>query len=236
MKNLKIVIARNDDASFNSYLKPCLDSYRVHDFVKIAEIFNQKNDSIFKKYNRGIELLEVEEDDVFCFIHEDVKILDKFFIDKIRLIFDSKKDIGVLGLIGTTEFPEAGGWWQCDHSKHFGHLIQGLPNASSYHMNRGTGFRDNITSIDGFCFFTSYNFLKDYRFDDLSYPDAYHFYDVDTCFSALQNKFKVAVADILMEHKSEGPMPKSWFDTKEKFLTKWRSKGIEFPTTVSQFR
>ena len=236
MKNLKIVIARHDDNSFNEYLKPCLQRFKDNDSVKIAEIFNESEDSIFKKYNRGIDLLEVEDDDVFCFIHEDVRILDKYFLEKIKLIFDSKKDIGVLGLIGTKLFPEQGGWWLTDHKYHFGHLMQGLPNAPTYHMSRGVGFADDLVSVDGFCFFLSSEFVKNYRFDDLSYKQAYHFYDVDTCFSALESKFKVAVADILLEHKSEGPMPQSWHVTKEKFISKWGSKGLKFPVTVSQFK
>ncbi len=51
MKNLKIVVARHDTKSFNEYLRPCLDILRSNPIVKIAEIFNEKDDSIFKKYN-----------------------------------------------------------------------------------------------------------------------------------------------------------------------------------------
>ena len=232
MNDLKIVVARNDDSVFNSYLKPSLDILKTNEHVKIAEIFNEPNDSIFKKYNRGIDLLDFSSDDVFCFIHEDVKIHDKYFFEKIKFVFESKENIGVLGLIGTKSFPTAGGWWLTDYSNHVGHLIQGLPDGSTFHMDRGTRFDDSMSSVDGFCFFVSGEFLKQFRFDDISYPGAYHFYDVDTCFSALAAGYKVAVADILLEHKSEGPMPESWHKTKDIFLTKWAGKNIKFPVVV----
>lgn len=235
MQKIKIVVARNDDKVFSQYLSPSLQSLKADtNFdVQISEIFNIENDSIFKKYNRGMDDLGVDESDIYCFMHEDVKIHDKSFLNKLSMLFDYKKDIGVLGLIGTSSFPEMGGWWLCDHKFHKGHLIQGLPNGTTYHMDRGTGFNDELVSVDGFSFFCHGRFLKTYRFDENRYPNAYHFYDVDTCFEALRRGFKVAVADILLEHKSEGPMPDSWHNTRNIFINKWKDFHWTFPVTTA---
>ena len=66
--------------------------------------------------------------------------------------------------------------------------------------------------------------------------DGFHFYEADICLAALSAGWKVAVGDILCEHGSEGPIPDSWHNSKRKFLTKWKSKGVSFPVTVDSFK
>ncbi len=44
--------------------------------------------------------------------------------------------------------------------------------------------------------------------------------------------YNVAVADILVHHKSEGPMQENWFEARKEFETKWKGNGISFPFEV----
>ncbi len=232
---IKLVVARGPNDKFEDYLEPSLKNFPDIDWVQVE---NGENDSIFKKYNRGVNHLKPEDNDIVVFCHADVKILDSNFCKKLQLIFDKKKDIGVLGLIGTVEFPLAGGWWIGDHSLHRGHLIQGMPGSDgkkTYHMVRKIGYFDDLISVDGFCFCVRGSVVKQNPFDEITYPNAYHFYDIDYCISVLEMGYKIAVADILMEHSSEGPMPESWYTNKIRFIEKMTGKGYSFPLTNSQF-
>jgi hypothetical protein len=81
--------------------------------------------------------------------------------------------------------------------------------------------------------FISGKMIRDgFRFDEETYPEKYHFYDIDTCFTAHKMNYNVAVADILVHHKSEGPMPKNWFEAREEFKNKWLKNGVNFPVEI----
>lgn len=224
------IVAYHDEAVFKEWLGPSLDKFKESTLTLVE---NEENDSIFKKYNRGIEKIGVYEDDIYCFIHEDVKILDAYFQEKVEMVFSRYGDIGVLGVIGTTYISENIGWWLCDKKYHVGQIQQGLPNGTNYRMVKNVGFFKNVASVDGCCMFVSGKMIKDgFRFDEATYPGKYHFYDLDTCFTARKMGYSVSVADILVHHKSEGPMPKNWFDARNEFENKWKGMGVKFPFEV----
>lgn len=224
---INYIVASHDSQIFDTWLKPSLDKFKTS---SLALIPNEENDSIFKKYNRGLDLVGVREEDIYCFIHEDIKILDEYFEQKAELVFNKFEDIGVLGVIGTKCVSEKLGWWLCDPKYHVGQIQQGMPDGTDYRMVKKVGFFKNVVSVDGCCFFVSGKMFADgFRFDEKTYPSKYHFYDLDTCFTARQMSYKVAVADILVHHKSEGPMPDNWFQARNEFRTKWEGKGVKFP-------
>jgi hypothetical protein len=72
---------------------------------------------------------------------------------------------------------------------------------------------------------------KAIKFDEVTYNDAYDFYDLDYSLTCLENGVRVAVLDILVEHKSAGTgiYKDSWAKNKEIFLNKWTAKGYTFP-------
>ena len=236
---IRFIIARNPgNDKFETYLKPSLDGL-PQDKISVVEIFNDQADSIHKKYNIGLDKhkeLGSKDDDIICFVHADVKIHDENFIQKVELVFNKRKDVGCLGLIGTKFFAETGGWWLCDHLHHFGRLIQGKPGTNGtekYEMNRGVGFSDKMVVVDGFCFFSTFKIADEIRFDESL--GGYHFYEYNFCFSCLEKGYKVVVADIIMEHASPGPLSPLWYLGREKFLNKWKNEGVVFPVMVENF-
>ena len=54
-------------------------------------------------------------------------------------------------------------------------------------------------------------------------------------FKVLESGYDLAVADILVQHASEGPLNENWNINKSKFLTKWKNKGYTFPVDKKQF-
>ena len=202
---------------------------------EVILVENTKEDSIFQKYNRGLEVVGVAPEDVYIFIHEDVKILDKYFFQKIRKVFEEEEKVGVLGVVGTTEFTSKGGWWLNNNPETMmGHWYQGHPGGLiTYNSKSKVGYFDNLVSVDGFFLAIRGKVLENQKFDEVSYPNAYHFYDVDFCFEALKNNWKIAIDNISLLHDSEGPMGNSWSEAYLKFMNKWRD--LKFPVTINNF-
>jgi hypothetical protein len=195
-------------------------------------------DSMAKKYNNAIsdiELNGLEDQDIIVFVHEDVKLLDESFEEKLKMVFNRKRDVGLIGVYGTTKFVEAGGWWMSDRKEYGrGHIIQGLPDKEPFHMQDRIGFFDDVVSVDGCMIAIKGEIINEgFKFDETL--DGYHFYDVDASFTILEMGYKVAVADVLIEHASEGPLNEQWEITRKDFVNKWKDKGYIFPVTVQQF-
>lgn len=225
------VVAVHDREVYKEWTEKSLEKFK--DSV-VIEVDDEPGDSIFKKYNRGIDRINLEKDDLVAFIHEDVKILDPHFEEKIKMTFQMKPETGILGVIGSFEYGGFG-WWHVDRDKHFGQIEQGLSNGKSYRMIKKVGFSKDMVVVDGCFMVFSAKFLKDYRFDEERFPGAYHFYDVDSCLTCLKMGFDVACADILIHHKSEGPMGDKWEEARGRLNIKWRENGLNFPVTKGAF-
>jgi hypothetical protein len=103
-------------------------------------------------------------------------------------------------------------------------------------MVKTVGFNSNMVVVDGCMMVFSGKFLQGYRFDEENYPKAFHFYDVDSCLECLTHGLDVVSADILIHHKSEGPMGPIWHDAKDRMNAKWFSRGLRFPVTKGSFK
>lgn len=235
MSKIKFVVARYENDSYEGFLSETLKNYD-HEFV-----WNNEANSIFEKYNIGVSRL-VEKglavDDIVCFCHADVKILDEDFEEKVLYAFEKVPMLGVAGVIGATELHETCGWWLSDQSLHRGHLMQWVDEKAEnkYHMIRKPGNFTDCCVVDGLCMFVMGHIAQNLKFDQNTFPNSYDFYDYDYCLSVLGHGYKVAVLDILTEHKSagNGVLKDSWRVNKEIFLNKWKSVGVNFPVKVQK--
>jgi GT2 family glycosyltransferase len=195
---------------------------------------NSFGDSIFKKYNKGIHL--IEDCDAIVFMHDDAKILDPLFEKKVEIVFNHFPSVAIIGVVGTKVFNANGGWWTCDRrTETVGHWMQGHPDGSVTHNVDKIGFSKDIVSVDGCCFIGRSELFKNGTLKFDAKYDGYHFYDADICIQAKDKGYDVAVADILIQHESEGPLNESWFKNKQMFIDKWTEKGYSFPLTVKSF-
>jgi hypothetical protein len=233
MSKIKFIVARYENDSFEGFLSESIEKYD-HVFIE-----NHQANSIFGKYNLGIEYWKENgllPDDIVVFCHADVKILDEHFEEKLSYAFQKIPKLGIVGVIGTTELTEAGGWWLADAKNHRGHVWQWIDENESnkYHMVKQEGNFHGMVAVDGLLFATLGHIAMNLRFDSETYPESYDFYDLDYCLSVLSHGYKIAVLDILLEHKSAGTgvFKDSWKINREKFLTKWTSAGVKFPLSV----
>lgn len=234
---ISLIVARNDDKIFQEYLDKSLEPFRQRNIdFQIYGIHNtQELNSMYSKYNTGIALANPADDDILVFVHEDVRIVDENFFHKLSLVFEKRKDVGVVGIVGTKEL-DINGWWINDRKHHVGHWIQGYDDGSQREMIRKIGYDENMLVVDGCCFAVRGKVAKQIPFMATLFSGYFHFYDYSYCISVLEAGWKVAVADILIYHKSEGGLPANWHEAKNIFHKHYVTKGYRFPITKEQIR
>ena len=109
---IKYVVARYENDSYDSFLKEYIDSNNIPALMIDNSL--DGNDSIYKKYNTGIQYYVergLDDNDILVFCHADVKILDPDFVEKVEYAFQNIPKLGVAGVIGSTILTETAGWW-----------------------------------------------------------------------------------------------------------------------------
>ena len=133
---IKFVVARYENDSYETMLGACpQEKNTVH-------ISNEEASGLFKKYNLGIQKhIEqgLADNDILVFCHADVKILDEDFEAKLQYAFEKLPNVGLAGVIGSTQIHATGGWWLCDHALHRGRLMQHGENGEVFELSRQAG-------------------------------------------------------------------------------------------------
>jgi len=230
------IVARKDQTTFETYLKESVDNIDSTLFQITGE------ESLCQKYNIGIKSCidnDLKADDIVIFVHEDVKLLDHFFQEKVEKVFSEKQDVGILGIAGTTKFVELGGWWMTNSDNLRGDLIQEVDKAENHLIKGGMGYYDDLVAIDGLIMMVRGSVLLDgLRFDD-KFESSFDFYDINFCFDfLLKTNLKIAVAHILVQHRSQGlgSLSQEWKDAKKNLIDKYKALGLTFPITAEKIR
>jgi hypothetical protein len=240
---LYFIVSQNNDEIFKNYLIPGLQQWEIKSCI-CTDSTPGVIESIFQKYNAGIDKLvnntecdPLKDDDVVAFCHEDVKLLDPNFVQKVELVFSQRGDIGLCGVVGSTEIGDTGGWWHASPDKLRGHIIQENGTTANHLLKGPVGFFDDLVVVDGLCFFIRGSLLiNGLRFDQTTYT-GFDFYDLDICLSVLEKGFKIGCADILLQHRSIGDVSKknNWYASRDRFIKKWKDKNLSFPLTQKTF-
>lgn len=227
------------DETFGRILEPSLKPEWLQNTILVYQ-----GDSIFEKYNKGIDVLvskfSLKDDDIVVYIHSDVQIKDEHFEEKIRIVFQRRPDIGLIGVYGSTHFGDGCSWW-CHNraSNGRGNILQRYPNGQIYTMTDSKGFFDDIVVLDGCIMIAKGSVAKMKLFDTETFKGMYHQYDSSYCLSILeQTSYKIAVVDILVFHDSPGVLSNTdiWFKSIELHKKKLLDKGYIFPITIDSFK
>jgi hypothetical protein len=215
------VVPTKDRTIFNKHLGPSLEKSKGNKNVVLVD----GESGICEKYNQVLEKIQsqISDNDVICFLHDDIELLDEQTSAKAELYFKYKSNVGIAGVIGSKKYykENGGGWWHCQRPiDSAGHIIQGNPKGEDYEMDDGKGMFDDMVLVDGCILFMSGKVAKWFRFDSFTFRK-YHFYDCDACFQLLEKGYDIGTIDITVKHVSEGQLSDSWFEEKNKFLKKW---------------
>lgn len=222
--NISIIIcSRNSDIT--SELKNNIRKTIGNIDYEIICIDNSNNRySIFSAYDEGIKRAQY---DYLCFMHEDIIFHSVNWGNICIQHLRSDEQIGLLGVLGGHYLSKyATGW--CSSPFISGQLIQGLFVKGKYttKMYVHTKYKDlgnNVVAIDGLWIFTRKSLFKESLKWDKNHFHGFHFYDLDISMQVLQAGYKIAIADILIEHKSPGYFNKAFWDSYLLFHEKWNS-------------
>ena len=228
-------IAGNDDSKYLKHLKPTLPKNSVS-FVIGGD------GSIASKYNEGIQkykLMENKTDkDIICFVHDDVRIVDQFFSEKLEVFYNSSevafKDVAVSGVIGSLAIDKGCFWWEKpEYTK--GIVVQYFRDAHkppTVASGAEVVTVSQVLAVDGLAMFVPVRHLDNVIFDETY--GGYHFYDMDTCIDLAKKNLCVFVLNIMIEHYSEGDSPTSpqFLKARDHFLDKYKFEQSVFPIKV----
>jgi GT2 family glycosyltransferase len=207
----------NDEIKYRSFLK---SSHNVKaEYIRLG----QECESLSQAYNVGTELANGK---YFAYVHQDVEILDSFFEQKIKQLFESRKDLGFVGVIGSLSNNNAKSLWF--HEGY--HSCRGFAIQNKFQAINNTIYNGPAKLIDGLLMITD----KKFNFPE-SLP-LVHFLDAWMCNLASDLGLQNWITDILVNHNSSGETQSESFKNN---LTRYRLKWFGFAdfsqTTNSNF-
>lgn len=150
-----------------------IDLIAINDAKSMPSAYNdamKKSDSKYKVY-----------------LHQDVYIQNKNFINDILNIFNSDENIGLIGVVGAKIIPVSGLWWE-DHQK-VGKVFDSHSGFMELlKFNEVTNLYTEVKGISGLIMITQYDLP--WREDIF---DGWHFYDLSQSIEFLRKGLKIVV-------------------------------------------
>lgn len=217
---ITIVYSTHKDSEYNNkFRQHLLQTVGLKD-VQILEYVNNNQFSLSEVYNKGIS--ESIYDIVVC-CHNDIK-LEKGWGKKLLKDFKENDDYGIIGKAGSCYFSESGVYWEKMGQTMVGQVYH-HPEGSKKWVNNYSAKLPHlipVVTIDGL--FISFDKTKlKHKFDETI--GKFHFYDHSFCLPNYLEGVKIGVTSSFeITHQSVGQPNQEFFDSKVKFLEKWKHK------------
>jgi hypothetical protein len=179
-------------------------------------------------YNDAIEKTK-RDPAILVFMHDDVWIADFFYADRIR---EALEKFDITGVVGSkVRVNKQPSWCHMHYDSQNNRLIQHNTNNLSGLIGHGSQLPKKIDYfgpsmlecklLDGVILATKNNSL----ISSNTYFDSqfkFHFYDVDFCRSAEQNKLKMGTMRLSVIHESYGGyQSEAWRESYKNYIAKW---------------
>ncbi|MDD2810791.1 glycosyltransferase [Rhodoferax sp.] len=185
------------------------------------------NPSLPLVFNHGIENLKSSDDDVYIFCHDDIYILDFYWMDQI---VNGLNKYDIVGLAGNTvRLPKQPSWLFNDSTltNYNSHTLSGIVAHGSTLPPQSLsvfGAPDQqVELLDGLFLAMKYKTITDngLKFDQ---QFDYDFYDLDFCRLARSKNLKLGTIPLSVMHESSGNYnTQRWKDNYARYLSKWIS-------------
>jgi len=202
----------------NGYINHLRNSCGIKN-VEIIPFENKGTHSLTEAYNI---ILEQSTNDIVVLCHDDIKLKTKKWGSKIIEHFNNS-DYGIIGVAGTTYYPESGMWWEDKHSM-VGCVNHKHPETNKEYTSKYSALVDDgiipVVSLDGVFMVVNKKRIK-YDFDEN--VKGFHFYDVDFTLGNHLKGVKVGcITNIRVLHYSIGQTNQEWENNRIKFAEKWK--------------
>jgi GT2 family glycosyltransferase len=214
-----IYSTHKEEAYNNKFKKHLLNTVGIKN-VQILEYVNKNEYSLSHLYNKGIE--ESNYDIIVC-CHNDIK-LENNWGKKLLEDFLNNQEYGIIGKAGSCYFSESGVYWDRMQQTMVGQVFHHPPNQKKWlsKYSPKLPFIIPVVTIDGL--FISFDKTKIKHGFDESYGK-FHFYDHGFCVPNYLDGVKIGVTSSFeITHESIGQPNDEFFQSKEKFVEKWKDK------------
>ena len=161
-----------------------INQLEVPDGYEIECIAIENATSMIKGYNEGMKASDAKYK---VYLHQDVYILNKYFIKDILNIFQSNDKIGMLGLAGAEILPTNGVWWESEHK--YGKVYDSHTGKMELLCFKEIENEyERVQAIDGLIMVTQCDIL--WR-EDLF--DGWHFYDISQSIEFIKKGYEVII-------------------------------------------
>jgi GT2 family glycosyltransferase len=216
---ITIIYSTHKDSKYNKEFKLHLSKTIGIKNYEILEFENHNQYSLSEIYNKGIS--QSKYDIVVC-IHNDIK-LEQNWGKKLLKDFEKNPDFGIIGKAGSCYFPESGIYWERMNQTMVGQVYHHPPGQKKWINRYSTKLPELIpvVTIDGL--FISLNKTKiKHTFDETI--GKFHFYDHGFCVPNYLDGIKIGVTTSFeITHQSVGKPNQEFFESKDKFLEKYKS-------------
>jgi GT2 family glycosyltransferase len=214
---ITVIYSTHKDEQFNNKFKQhLLQTVGLKD-VQILEYKNNNEFSLSEIYNKGIS--HSNFDIVVC-CHNDIK-LENGWGKKLLKDYSDNPEYDIIGKAGTSYFSQSGVFWEKMQQTMVGQVYH-QPDKDKWLSKYSPKLPVIIpvVSIDGL--FLSFNKTKiKHRFDESI--GKFHFYDHLFCLPNYLDGVKIGVTSSFeIIHQSIGRPNKEFYETKEKFVEKWK--------------
>ena len=216
---ITIIYSTHKDKVYNNNFKQHLIKSVGVKNVQILEYENKNEFSLSQIYNKGIK--ESVNNIVVC-VHNDIKLQDNWGKELLQ-DFKLNPDYGIIGKAGSCYFPESGVYWERMHQTMVGQVYH-HPEGQNKWLSKYSAklpFLIPVVTIDGL--FIAFDKTKiKHNFDETI--GKFHFYDHSFCVPNYLDGVKIGVTSSFeITHQSVGQPNQEFFESKEKFLQKWKS-------------
>jgi GT2 family glycosyltransferase len=215
---ITIIYSTHKDKEYNNkFRQHLLQTVGVKN-PQILEFENYDQYSLANIYNRGI--VESIFDIVVC-CHNDIK-LEKNWGKKLLDDFTNNPEFGIIGKAGSCYFPESGVYWEKMQQTMVGQVYHHPPNNNKWlsRYSPKLPFLVPVVTVDGL--FIAFDKTKiKHKFDE-SYGK-FHFYDHGFAVPNYLDGVKIGITSSFeITHESIGQPNQEFWESKEKFLEKWK--------------
>jgi Glycosyltransferase like family len=203
----------------------------------------EAEDSIFKSYNRLLELAAAREDlEALVLVHQDAEIVDADFCAKAREAL-ADPDVGVVGCVGAIGVRSIA-WWEGSVAlASFTHRYEehggGELPAFSWAWEDAPPYArvGEVETVDGFLLVLSPWVVRNVRFDESL--GRLHGYDFDFCLQVREAGKKVVTADFRAIHHHSLDLvsdPDTWIEAHIRVAEKWDGRMPEVGTATGSWK
>lgn len=184
--------------------------------VEVIPFENKGTHSLSEAYNF---ILNKASNDIVVLCHDDIEIETNSWGYKLKTLFDSHPEHGIIGLAGSKYMPESGRWWEVPQSMYgiVNHKNEGRKWESKYSKDLKNRLEDVIV-VDGLFIALNKKRIKS-NFD--TSIEGFHFYDIGFSFNNFKQGVKIGVTTkIRVTHLSIGETNEQWDKNREDFAEK----------------